>query len=258
MVTRGFLRSLMTNLISKLTPMNLGTRNTGHQDHPRCPPQICLWIREVIHVLVRCAQLKELLLLPKVCVKTQEPQLVREHNLTNKVVSKKIQIACTSKVHVKEIGTQNSSVDYAAPHIHFLRTLGVILHHPSGILGSTTTAILPIDMAVRNKRSLSAVVPSNGAAVAEVGGEGNTGYGGRISCSATTERVKFIIRGEIYFWTRARTLFPRREFEKRHQTNEDEIPSIFRVIDGCMPAGMSDISNGAKYHETRFLKKIYT
>ncbi|KAJ8956893.1 hypothetical protein NQ318_014310 [Aromia moschata] len=35
----------------------------------------CLWITEVIHVLVRCAQLKELLLLPKVCVKTQEPQL---------------------------------------------------------------------------------------------------------------------------------------------------------------------------------------
>ncbi|KAJ8958897.1 hypothetical protein NQ318_019665 [Aromia moschata] len=40
----------------------------------------CLWITEVIHVLVRCAQLKELLLLPKVCVKTQEPQLVTEHN----------------------------------------------------------------------------------------------------------------------------------------------------------------------------------
>ncbi|KAJ8937521.1 hypothetical protein NQ318_022247 [Aromia moschata] len=33
-----------------------------------------------ISVLVRCAQLKELLLLPKVCVKTQEPQLVTEHN----------------------------------------------------------------------------------------------------------------------------------------------------------------------------------
>ncbi|KAJ8940688.1 hypothetical protein NQ318_017661 [Aromia moschata] len=31
-------------------------------------------------MLVRCAQLKELLLLPKVCVKTQEPQLVTEHN----------------------------------------------------------------------------------------------------------------------------------------------------------------------------------
>ncbi|KAJ8944507.1 hypothetical protein NQ318_011765 [Aromia moschata] len=41
----------------------------------------CLWITEVIHVLVRCAQLKELLVLPKVCVKTQEPQLVIEHNL---------------------------------------------------------------------------------------------------------------------------------------------------------------------------------
>ncbi|KAJ8944262.1 hypothetical protein NQ318_013674 [Aromia moschata] len=40
----------------------------------------CLWITEVIHVLVRCAQLKELLLLPKVWVKTQEPQLVIEHN----------------------------------------------------------------------------------------------------------------------------------------------------------------------------------
>ncbi|KAJ8954779.1 hypothetical protein NQ318_014889 [Aromia moschata] len=40
----------------------------------------CLWITEVIRVLVRCAQLKELLLLPKVCVKTQEPQLVTEHN----------------------------------------------------------------------------------------------------------------------------------------------------------------------------------
>ncbi|KAJ8952512.1 hypothetical protein NQ318_003308 [Aromia moschata] len=39
-----------------------------------------LWITEVIHVLVRCAQLKELLLLPKVCVNTQEPQLVTEHN----------------------------------------------------------------------------------------------------------------------------------------------------------------------------------
>ncbi|KAJ8936581.1 hypothetical protein NQ318_008053 [Aromia moschata] len=41
----------------------------------------CLWITEVIHVLVQCAQLKELLLLPKLCVKTQEPQLVTEHNL---------------------------------------------------------------------------------------------------------------------------------------------------------------------------------
>ncbi|KAJ8950818.1 hypothetical protein NQ318_012680 [Aromia moschata] len=40
----------------------------------------CLWITEVIHVLVRCAQLKELLLLPKVCVKTQKPQLVTEHS----------------------------------------------------------------------------------------------------------------------------------------------------------------------------------
>ncbi|KAJ8951240.1 hypothetical protein NQ318_010268 [Aromia moschata] len=40
----------------------------------------CLWITEVIHELVRCAQLKELLPLPKVCVKTQEPQLVTEHN----------------------------------------------------------------------------------------------------------------------------------------------------------------------------------
>ncbi|KAJ8960473.1 hypothetical protein NQ318_013757 [Aromia moschata] len=40
----------------------------------------CLWITEVIHVLDRCAQLKQLLLLPKVCVKTQEPQLVTEHN----------------------------------------------------------------------------------------------------------------------------------------------------------------------------------
>ncbi|KAJ8960886.1 hypothetical protein NQ318_020185 [Aromia moschata] len=40
----------------------------------------CLWITQVIHVLVRCAQLKELLLLPKVCVKTQEPQLLTEHN----------------------------------------------------------------------------------------------------------------------------------------------------------------------------------
>ncbi|KAJ8949368.1 hypothetical protein NQ318_012033 [Aromia moschata] len=39
----------------------------------------CLWITEVIHLLVRCAQLKELLLLPKVCVKTQEPQLVTDH-----------------------------------------------------------------------------------------------------------------------------------------------------------------------------------
>ncbi|KAJ8951490.1 hypothetical protein NQ318_000186 [Aromia moschata] len=38
----------------------------------------CLWITEVIHVLVRCAQLKELQLLPKVCVK--EPQLVTEYN----------------------------------------------------------------------------------------------------------------------------------------------------------------------------------
>ncbi|KAJ8942412.1 hypothetical protein NQ318_014459 [Aromia moschata] len=37
-------------------------------------------LSKVIHVLVRCAQLKELLLLPKVCVKTQEPQLVTEHN----------------------------------------------------------------------------------------------------------------------------------------------------------------------------------
>ncbi|KAJ8934899.1 hypothetical protein NQ318_002653 [Aromia moschata] len=41
----------------------------------------CLWITEVIHVLVRCAQIKELLLLPKMCVKTQESQLVTEHNL---------------------------------------------------------------------------------------------------------------------------------------------------------------------------------
>ncbi|KAJ8948530.1 hypothetical protein NQ318_000070 [Aromia moschata] len=40
----------------------------------------CLWITEVIHVLVRCAQLKELLLLPKVCVKTQELQFVTDHN----------------------------------------------------------------------------------------------------------------------------------------------------------------------------------
>ncbi|KAJ8938838.1 hypothetical protein NQ318_019013, partial [Aromia moschata] len=40
----------------------------------------CLWITEVIHVLVRCVQLKELLLLPKVCVKIQETQLVTEHN----------------------------------------------------------------------------------------------------------------------------------------------------------------------------------
>ncbi|KAJ8956826.1 hypothetical protein NQ318_014240 [Aromia moschata] len=40
----------------------------------------CLWITEVIYVLVRCAHLKELLLLPKVCVKTQEHQLVTEHN----------------------------------------------------------------------------------------------------------------------------------------------------------------------------------
>ncbi|KAJ8960255.1 hypothetical protein NQ318_003980 [Aromia moschata] len=40
----------------------------------------CLWITEVIHVLVQCAQLKELLLLPKVCVKIQDPQLVTEHN----------------------------------------------------------------------------------------------------------------------------------------------------------------------------------
>ncbi|KAJ8946735.1 hypothetical protein NQ318_002565 [Aromia moschata] len=37
-------------------------------------------ITEVIHVLVRCAQLKELLLLPNMCVNTQEPQLVTEHN----------------------------------------------------------------------------------------------------------------------------------------------------------------------------------
>ncbi|KAJ8962656.1 hypothetical protein NQ318_001050 [Aromia moschata] len=37
-------------------------------------------ITEVIHVLVRCAQLKELLLLLKLYVKTQEPQLVTEHN----------------------------------------------------------------------------------------------------------------------------------------------------------------------------------
>ncbi|KAJ8956269.1 hypothetical protein NQ318_015005 [Aromia moschata] len=41
-------------------------------------------VTEVIHVLVRCAQLKELLLLPKVCVKTQEPQVVTEHNLMNR------------------------------------------------------------------------------------------------------------------------------------------------------------------------------
>ncbi|KAJ8947014.1 hypothetical protein NQ318_019095 [Aromia moschata] len=41
----------------------------------------CLWITEVIHVLVRCAQLKECLVLSKVRVKTQEPQLVTEHNL---------------------------------------------------------------------------------------------------------------------------------------------------------------------------------
>ncbi|KAJ8959442.1 hypothetical protein NQ318_022135 [Aromia moschata] len=34
----------------------------------------------ILQVLVRCAQLKELLLLPKVCVKTQERQLVAEHN----------------------------------------------------------------------------------------------------------------------------------------------------------------------------------
>ncbi|KAJ8951689.1 hypothetical protein NQ318_012231 [Aromia moschata] len=34
----------------------------------------------VIHVLVRCAQLKNLLLLPKVCVKTHELQLVTENN----------------------------------------------------------------------------------------------------------------------------------------------------------------------------------
>ncbi|KAJ8960314.1 hypothetical protein NQ318_004046 [Aromia moschata] len=40
----------------------------------------CLWITEVIHVLVWCAQLNELLLLPKVCVNTQEAQLVTEHN----------------------------------------------------------------------------------------------------------------------------------------------------------------------------------
>ncbi|KAJ8941480.1 hypothetical protein NQ318_017865 [Aromia moschata] len=39
-----------------------------------------LWITEVIHVLVRCAQLKELLLFHKVFVKTQEPQLVTDHN----------------------------------------------------------------------------------------------------------------------------------------------------------------------------------
>ncbi|KAJ8960320.1 hypothetical protein NQ318_004054 [Aromia moschata] len=35
---------------------------------------------QVIHVLVRYAQLKELLLLPKVCVKTQKSQLVTEYN----------------------------------------------------------------------------------------------------------------------------------------------------------------------------------
>ncbi|KAJ8953575.1 hypothetical protein NQ318_002997, partial [Aromia moschata] len=40
----------------------------------------CLWKTEVIHVLVRCAHLKDLLLLPKVCVKTQGTQLVTEHN----------------------------------------------------------------------------------------------------------------------------------------------------------------------------------
>ncbi|KAJ8954132.1 hypothetical protein NQ318_005726, partial [Aromia moschata] len=40
----------------------------------------CLWITEVIHLFVRCAQLKELLLLPKVCVKTQQSQFVTEHN----------------------------------------------------------------------------------------------------------------------------------------------------------------------------------
>ncbi|KAJ8959342.1 hypothetical protein NQ318_022028 [Aromia moschata] len=39
-----------------------------------------IYITEVIHVLVQCSQLKELLLLPKVCVKTQKPQLFTEHN----------------------------------------------------------------------------------------------------------------------------------------------------------------------------------
>ncbi|KAJ8942189.1 hypothetical protein NQ318_009208 [Aromia moschata] len=47
----------------------------GRNEAPSAPGFVklaCLWITEVIHVLVRCAQLKELLLLPKVCVKTQE------------------------------------------------------------------------------------------------------------------------------------------------------------------------------------------
>ncbi|KAJ8947030.1 hypothetical protein NQ318_019921 [Aromia moschata] len=56
----------------------------------------CLWITEVIHVLVWCAQLKELLLLPKVCVKTQEPQLVTEQ----------LNVSCTSlrRILHKDLG----------------------------------------------------------------------------------------------------------------------------------------------------------
>ncbi|KAJ8960495.1 hypothetical protein NQ318_013779 [Aromia moschata] len=66
----------------KITPENIRIR--------KFVKLACLWIAEVIHVLVRCAQLKELLMLPKVCVKTQEPQLITEHNNVSRTSLRRI------------------------------------------------------------------------------------------------------------------------------------------------------------------------
>ncbi|KAJ8951323.1 hypothetical protein NQ318_008227 [Aromia moschata] len=73
----------ITNKTSALTKNN--TKNTKYYKkelltNGKFVKLAYLWITEVIHVLVWCAQLKELLLLPKVCVETQEPELVTKQN----------------------------------------------------------------------------------------------------------------------------------------------------------------------------------
>ncbi|KAJ8946062.1 hypothetical protein NQ318_009187 [Aromia moschata] len=125
----------------ELPPISQGTvskiekqfRERGHVRHlKKNPPNklsddqkldfvklACLWITEVIHVLVRCAQLKELLLLPKVCVKTQEPQLVTEHNnLINRCQSLPgIPVICDLVVQVKDIVLGLNTYEWQS-HLH--------------------------------------------------------------------------------------------------------------------------------------------
>ncbi|KAJ8938348.1 hypothetical protein NQ318_000140, partial [Aromia moschata] len=78
----------------KKTPVKVGrkSRTIFGRDEAPSAPGVRKFLRkvretgklmdptEVIHVLVLCAQLKELLLFPKVCLKTKELQLVTEHN----------------------------------------------------------------------------------------------------------------------------------------------------------------------------------